>query len=155
LDPKVRELDQAVTEQVLQTPAALRLKTHPGVGAVAVGKPERFEHRRKLTSYCGLIRSEDSSGQRRRLGAITKQGNSFVRFLLVEAACTAASRGRGDAQLARSYARLSIRHGQAKAKLAVARRLAIRLWLMWRKQMNYTEFMRPAGMQAGPRNPVV
>lgn len=122
---------------------------------LAVGKPERFEHRRKLTSYCGLIRSEDSSGQRRRLGAITKQGNSFVRFLLVEAACTAASRGRGDAQLARSYARLSIRHGQAKAKLAVARRLAIRLWLMWRKQMNYTEFMRPAGMQAGPRNPVV
>ena len=62
----------------------------------AGGEAQRF--------YVGLIPSEDSSGQRRRLGAITKQGSSFLRFLLVQAAASAV---KGDAEWARAYKRLA------------------------------------------------
>jgi transposase len=67
--------------------------THPGVGPLTalafvliVGKAERFQCGKQLASYLGLVPLEKSSGNRRRLGPITKQGSSMVRFLLVEAA---------------------------------------------------------------------
>jgi transposase len=47
---------------------------------------ERFQCAKQIASYVGLVPSEESSGDRRRLGHITKQGNSLLRFLLVEAA---------------------------------------------------------------------
>jgi transposase len=162
LEPVIAPLDTAVELVSQRYPEAERLRTHPGVGAITalafvlyLGTPDRFSNGRQVGSYFGLIPSEESSGRhRQRLGKITKQGNSFVRFLLVQAAQTAA-RKHGDAELARRCARLTSKHGHAKAKVAVARRLAIRLWLMWRKQLSYTEFMRPARMQARPSSPVV
>src|SRR5215472_12164640 len=70
-----------------------RLITHPGVGPLTalafvliIGKAERFQCGKQIGSYLGLVPLEDSSGERRRLGHITKQGNSLLRFLLVEAA---------------------------------------------------------------------
>ena len=67
--------------------------THPGVGALTalafvlvIGKTERFQCGKQIASYLGLVPLEESSGERRRLGHITKQGNSLLRFLLVEAA---------------------------------------------------------------------
>ena len=74
-------------------PEVRRLMTHPGVGALTalafmliIGTPERFGCGKQVTSYLGLVPSEKSSGNRRRLGHITKQGSSMLRFLLVEAA---------------------------------------------------------------------
>jgi transposase len=71
--------------------------THPGVGALTalacvliIGRAERFQCGKQIGSYLGLVPLEDSSGHRRRLGHITKQGNSILRFLLVEAAQVAA-----------------------------------------------------------------
>ncbi len=71
--------------------------THPGVGPVTalamvltLGPVERFESGKQVSSYFGLIPSEDSSGGKQRLGRISKQGSSFLRFLLVEAGQTAA-----------------------------------------------------------------
>src|SRR6266851_1091647 len=67
--------------------------THPGVGPLTalafvliIGKAERFQCGKQIASYLGLVPLEKSSGNRRRLGHITKQGSSMVRFLLVEAA---------------------------------------------------------------------
>ena len=67
--------------------------THPGVGALTalayrliIGTPERFSRGRQIGTYVGMVPSEDSSGGRQRLGHISKQGNSLLRFLLVEAA---------------------------------------------------------------------
>lgn len=67
--------------------------THPGVGPLTalafvliIGTPERFHCGKQTGSYVGLIPSEDSSAGRQRLGHISKQGNSLLRFLLVEAA---------------------------------------------------------------------
>ncbi|MGD0414690.1 MAG: IS110 family transposase [Terriglobales bacterium] len=66
---------------------------HPTNGPVyrhhadsVTGKTDSTECGKQIASYLGLVPSEESSGQRRRLGHITKQGNSLLRFLLVEAA---------------------------------------------------------------------
>jgi transposase len=53
---------------------------------LVIGDPARFPNSKKLTSYLGLIPSEDSSGGKQRLGHISKQGNAMLRGLLVEAA---------------------------------------------------------------------
>ena len=72
---------------------ARRLMTHPGVGALTalvfelvIGTPQRFPCGKQIASYVGLVPAEESSGERRRLGHISKQGNVLLRFLLVEAA---------------------------------------------------------------------
>jgi Transposase IS116/IS110/IS902 family len=51
-----------------------------------IGEVERFQCGKQIASYLGLVPLEDSSGKRRRLGHITKQGSSMLRFLLVQAA---------------------------------------------------------------------
>src|SRR5260370_919642 len=106
LQARITELSQAVEEQAGQNERAQLLQTHPGVGPITalafvlvIGEVSRFERSRKLTSYLGLIPSEDSSGKRRRLGAISKQGNTLLRTLLVEAGQSAA---RCDPELRRA-----------------------------------------------------
>src|SRR5207245_11736583 len=93
-----------------------------------------FQCGKQVASYLGLVPLEKSSGKRRRLGHITKQGSSIVRFLLVEAAQAAV---RGDPQWRSKYLRLLMRRGRKTAKVAMARRLAIRLYWMWRERQDY------------------
>jgi transposase len=58
-----------------------------------IGKADRFQCGKQIASYLGLVPLQDSSGNRRRLGHITKQGNALLRFLLVEAAQVTARNG--------------------------------------------------------------
>ncbi len=152
----IKELDQRIAEEVARRPEAQRLMTHPGVGpqtalatVLVLGPVERFPDDRHLTSYLGLIPEEDSSAGRQRFGHLTKQGNRLMRFLLVEAAQTAS---RTDPRLERAYRRLVFRKGAPIAKVAVARKLAIRLYIMLRDGIDYEEFCRrgPAPSGAGP-----
>ena len=117
---------------------------------LTLGPAERFRDGRKVGSYFGLIPSEYSSGGRQRLGHISKQGSSFVRFLLVEAGQSAA---RKDAELGRFYRRLGARKHRALAKVAVARKLAVRLYLMLREDWTYAQLCR-AVVQASPSHSV-
>lgn len=113
-----------------------------------LGLVERFPDGRHVTRYVGLIPQEESSGSRQRFGHLTKQGNPSadgLRFLLVEAAQTAS---RFDPSLRRTYRRLAFRKGAASAKVAVARKLLIRLFIMLRDGIDYTEFVR-RGSHAG------
>jgi transposase len=149
LDDQVRELDRAVEEAGRERPEVALLRTHPGVGMVVglafvltVGPVERFPNRRKLVSYLGLNPRENSSGGRQRLGSISKQGNTMMRWLLVEAAQTAA---RLDPQLRRSYQRLKNKRVSGVAKVAIARRLAIRLYWMLRTRHNYAQLVHMSG----------
>jgi len=98
-----------------------------------------------VASYLGLIPAEDSSGGRQRLGHLTKQGNALLRGLLVEAAHSAAQR---ETQLGRCYRRLAMKKNRAIAAVAVARKLAVRLWLMWIRGLDY-EQLRESGSHAG------
>jgi transposase len=93
LHPTIRELTTAVEQEAGKRPEVLRLMTHPGVGPLTalayvliIGTPERFQGGKQLGSYVGMTPSEDSSAAKQRLGHISKQGNSLLRFLLVEAA---------------------------------------------------------------------
>jgi transposase len=152
LDAWVKELDHRIEQEVARREDAQRLMTHPGVGpltalgaVLVLGPVERFPDAKHVTSYVGLIPREDSSGGRQRFGHLTKQGNRLLRFLLVEAAQIAS---RYDAGLGRVYRRLAFRKGVASAKVAVARKLAIRLYIMLRDQIDYAEFCR-RGSHAG------
>ena len=93
-------------------------------------------------SYLGLNPQEHSSGGKQRLGAISKQGNPMMRSLLVEAGHTAA---RFDPQLKRMYQRLKFRRGAAVAKVAIARKLAVRMYWMLRSTADYAQLVRMRG----------
>ncbi len=149
LDGSLQQFDQAVQEQAAQSEAAVQLMTHPGVGPVTslafvlvVGPVTRFQRSKQLVSYLGLNPQEHSSGGRQRLGAISKQGNPMLRGLLVEAGHTAA---RMDAELRQDYQRLRLRRGGSVAKVAIARKLAVRMYWMLRRQVDYTQLVRTQG----------
>lgn len=146
LDGSITSLDGAVNQEALARPAVRRLMTHPGVGpvtalafALTLGPAERFSRGKKVASYFGLIPKEHSSGGKQRLGHISKQGSSFVRGLLVEAAQSAV---RHEPQMRREYQRLSQRRCRALAKVAIARKLAVRLYWMLRGGMDYAQLLQ-------------
>ncbi len=95
-------------------------------------------------SYVRMIPSEYSSGGRQRLGGLSKQGHPLLRFLWCEAAMHAVRR---DPELQRFYRRKLIQKGLGKARVAVARKLGIRLWIMLRDQIDYNEFCRRGQMR--------
>jgi transposase len=155
LDHSVAELDVAAEREAKQDAVACLLRTHPGVGPITslaysltLGRIERFAHSRQVVSYLGLNPAEHSSGGRQRLGRISKQGNGMLRSLLVEAGQSAA---RSVPELRRAYQRLKQRKHSAVAKVMVARKLAVRLYWMWKQQQPYTA----ARMQGSPSHPVV
>src|SRR5206468_3556973 len=99
----------------------------------------RFGCGKQVASYLGLVPLEDSSGDRRRLGHITKQGSSMMRFLLVEAAQTTV---RSLPEWRGKYFHLMQRRGRSTAKVAMARTLAIRLYWMWRQRGEYEQLQK-------------
>jgi transposase len=156
LQATIQELDLAVKQEAQSSAAALRLMQQPGVGPVTalafvltIGPVERFRKSKQVVSYLGLNPSEHSSGGHQRLGSISKQGNSMMRWLLNEAAQTAA---RYDEDLRRDYQRLKFRRGAAVAKIAIARKLAVRLY--W-KLREAAQPVPPAGMQGSPACPLM
>ena len=146
LTEQIDRLDKRVAAEADGRPHAALLMTHPGVGPVTalatevfLGDPSRFADGKALASYVGMIPSEYSSGARQRLGALSKQGNPLLRFLWCEAAITATRR---DSALGRFYTRKLRQKGVGKARVAVARKLGIRLWIMLRDRIDYEEFCR-------------
>jgi len=116
--------------------------THPGVGPLTalafvliIGTWERFPRDKQIGSYIGLVPSEDSSADHQRLGHISKQGNALLRFLLVEAA-QAATRCNPDWR--RRYFHLAMRRQKNIARVAMGRRMAVRLYWMWRNGCEYS-----------------
>ena len=132
LTPTISELRQPIEREVENYPAAQRRMTHPGVGALTalayvliIGEVERFECGKQIPAYLGLVPVDDCSGERRRLGPISKQGSGLMRFFLVEAAQVTV---RSDAEWRSKFFHLAMRRGRKIAKVAMARRLAVRLY---------------------------
>jgi len=152
LNPTIAELTQAIEQEVEKCPEAKRLRTHPGVGPLTalafvliIGKAERFHCGKQVASYLGLVPLEASNGNRRRLGHITKQGSSMLRFLLVEAAQVTV---RSVPEWHSKYFHLMMRRGRKTAKVAMARRLAVRLYWMMRQGWDYQQWNK-FGSHAG------
>src|ERR1700719_270745 len=146
LTPTIAELSQAIEHEVEKRPAAERLRTHPGVGSLSalafvliIGEVNRFRCGKQVAGYLGLVPLEESSGNRRRLGHITKQGSSMMRFLLVEAAQVTV---RSVPEWRSKYLHLMMRRGRKTAKVAMARRLAVHLFWMMRKEWDYPQWIK-------------
>jgi transposase len=156
LTPTIAELSAAIEREVERCPVAQRLQTHPGVGPLTalafmliIGQAERFQCGKQIACYLGLVPLEDSSGQRRRLGHITKQGNSLLRFLLVEAAQVTV---RSVPEWRSKYCHMALRRGRKIAKVAMARRLAVRLYWMIRKGWSYEQLSKFGSHAGQPGN---
>ncbi len=156
LNPTIAELSQAVEQEVERSPEAQRLATHPGVGPLTalafvliIGKAERFQCGKQVASYLGLVPAEESSGNQRRLGHITKQGSSMLRFLLVEAAQVTV---RSLPEWRSQYFHLMMRRGRKIAKVAMARRLAVRLYWMMRQGSEYQRSSKFGSYAGQPGN---
>jgi len=156
LNQQIGKLDQAVQQAAEEHPQAKLLMTQPGVGpntalafVLTIGDVSRFPRGKQVASYLGLIPREESSGGRQKLGAITKQGNQLVRSLLVEAAQIAV---RFDPGLRKQYRHRCHQKPKGVAKVATARKLAVRLYWMLRTQKPYPEIVR---IESSPRVPLV
>jgi transposase len=142
MNPTIEELTAAAEQEARKRPEVVRLMTHPGVGPLTalayvliIGTPARFHCGKQVGTYVGMIPSEDSSAGKQRLGHISKQGNSLLRFLLVEAAQAAA---RINPDWRRRYVHLAMRRHKSIAKVAMGRKLAVRLYWMWRNGCAYS-----------------
>jgi transposase len=143
MNPKIDELTAAVEQEAKKRPEVLRLMTHPGVGPITalayvliIGTPARFPRGKQIGTYVGMIPCEESSAHKQRLGHISKQGSSLLRFLLAEAAQAAA---RIHPDWRRRYIHLAMRRHKNIAKVAMGRRLAVQLYWMWRNGCEYSQ----------------
>jgi len=146
LHARIQQLSLAVEQAAQQRPEVQRLMSHPGVGPITalafvliLGVPDRFRCGKQVGSYLGLIPSEASSGGRQRLGHISKQGNPLLRFLLIESAHAMV---RYEPQWRRRFLHLAMRRGRGIAKVAMARKLAVRLYWMWRQGWDYPQLAK-------------
>jgi transposase len=156
LDQQIEPLDMAVKAEAQRDKMALLLQSQPGVGPITalayvltMGDVRRFPRGKQVASYLGLIPREHSSGGRQHLGAISKQGNRMLRMLLVEAATTAV---RLDPEFKKEYLHRCHQKPKAVAKVAAARKLAVRLYWMLRTNKPYPEVVR---IESSPRVPLV
>src|SRR6266700_1880156 len=156
LDQQIEPLDQAVKAEAQRDKMALLLQTQPGVGAITalayvltMGDVSRFPRGKQVASYLGLIPREHSSGGRQKLGAITKQGNRMLRMFPVGAA-----EAGGPSRPGFSWGEPERwpQKAEAVAKVAAARKLAVRLYWMLRTQRPYPEIVR---IESSPRVPLV
>jgi transposase len=156
MDQQIAVLDQAVKKAAEENERARLLMTQPGVGPITslafiltLGDVTRFRRGKQVASYLGLIPREYSSGGKQRLGGISKQGNRFMRMLLVEAAQAAV---RHDPGFRSEYLHRCHHKPKAVAKVAAARKLAIRLYWMLRTNTPYPEVVR---IESSSRVPLV
>ena len=155
LDQQIGRLDQAVVEAAEQHSQARLLMTQPGVGpntalafVLTIGDASRFRRGKQVASYLGLIPRETSSGGRQKLGAISKQGNRLLRSLLVEATHNVV---RSDPGFRKHYLHHCHQKPKAVVKVAVARKLAVRLYWMLRTRVGYPEIVRIESSSRVPR----
>jgi transposase len=153
LNARIKSVDAWLDQKAKRDERVMRLQTHPGIGLLtslalvhALEPVSRFDGGRKVAAYVGLDPMEYSSGDKQRFGSISKGGSRLLRYLLVEAAQITVRRDEG---LKSFYLRLLRRRGAQKAKVAAARKLLIRGYILLRDGIDYAEFLR-RGVEARP-----
>lgn len=146
VNQRIAKVEAALQQLAAQDAEVTLLQTHPGIGLLTslalrytLMPVSRFATTRRVTAYVGLDCIEEQSAERRRMGGISKAGSRLLRYLLNEAGQSAC---RKDPELKRFYQRLLRRRDRPKAKVAVARKLLVRSFIMLRDQIDYAEFVR-------------
>jgi transposase len=140
LDGKIKAAEKLIREEFRRDEICRLLETLPGVGKILavtiryeIDDIGRFLSAQKLCSYAGLVPSTYSSGGKTYQGKITKQGNRWLRWAMIEAAQQA---GRRDPWLAEVYERIA-KKGKKKARVAVARKLLEVVYRIWKEKRPY------------------
>jgi transposase len=151
---RLREVELRLGALERQNPLALRLRSVPGIGPITatalagfVGDLRRFRSSRRFASYLGLTPNEHSSGSKRRLGAISKRGDGYLRMLLIHGAralLAAAPKQKSPDRLRTWALRLSDRVGHNKATVALANKLARYAWAVATREENFAIEKRAA-----------
>lgn len=141
---RMRDYDREIKRLAAADPVCRRLMTVPGVGPItafafraSVDRPERFARSAEVPALFGLVPRIDQSGEQDRTGAISKAGDAMMRSLLFEAANALLTRTRKSFALKRWAMKVAKRRGMNRARVALARRLAVILHRMW---LDGTEF---------------
>lgn len=156
LTDKVKRVEQELAKLATEDNQVRLVRTHPGIGLLTglalvhtLRPVSRFSNSRKVAAYVGLEPREFASDVKQRWGGISKAGSPLLRFLLVEATHHAV---RGDQELKNTYQHLSARRGKAKAKVAVARKLLVRAYILLRDEIDYATYLRRTVAAGRPGN---
>jgi transposase len=141
LEKKKGDTTETIEKIAADDPAVRLVMTMPGMGhynatsyVAEVGDVRRFDHMDKVASFAGLVPKIHQSGERTKLGHITKRGSTHLRHVMVQAANVAVQH---DKTLGKMYKRLAPRMGHQKAIVAVARRMVTLLYVMIKNNINY------------------
>ncbi|MGB0849310.1 MAG: IS110 family transposase [Thiolinea sp.] len=151
MEANIQTIEKQLALFTRKNPNVQRLRTVPGIGLLtstamvaSIGKPDYFQGGRQLSSWLGITPRENSSGNRRHLGGITKQGNTYLRTLLIHGARTvltfakkAIKAGKPLNRLQHWAINLEKRVGHNKAAVAIANKLARIAWACWKNEANY------------------
>jgi transposase len=149
INEQIEAADRRITALSKNDPEVALLTTAPSIGPITssavvatVDDITRFKSAHQFEAFLGLVPSERSSGEKRRIGKITKAGNSRVRYLLIEAAWRIMRSKNDETAALREWALLiAARRGKRVAVVALARRLAGILYAMWRDKSPYNGSM--------------
>lgn len=147
LDSEISTLTKKLSAQAKQDRCEKIYRSIPGIGPIAsrilsteLGDMSQFANEKSLFSYTGLTPMEFSSGENRRLGHISRQGNSRLRAVLIECAWVAV---RKDPDLHNALLRIATRAGKKRAIVAIARKLIGRARALFREgklyELNFTQ----------------
>jgi transposase len=142
LSREIAAIDARLAEEVDKDARATLLMTPPGIGPITalavvhtLGDVRRFRRKEEVVAFVGLDPLEKSSGQKKRIGQISKHGSRLVRHLLGQAAQACR-----DQRIKAFYLQVSRRRGRPKAKVAAARKLLINCYVMLRDDISYEKF---------------
>ncbi len=160
LNTQMLAVEKSISDIVAEDPVVQRLCTAPGIGPVTavafvstLDLVQRFDSAHKVQAYIGLVPSEFSSGERQHRGAITKTGNTRLRWLLVEATWSVMRSRKSHTEELRLWAlAIAARRGPRIAIVALGRTLAGVLFAMWRDGTAFGE-KRVGGCDAASSPP--
>jgi len=158
INPELASAEAKLSELCETEPVVKLLMTAPGVGPIiaacfvsVIDDAKRFRSPHHVESYLGLVPSEDSSGGKRRLGAITKKGNPYLRSLLIEGSWGILRLSDHKEPLRVWAEAVAARRCRKVAVTALARRLVGVLWAMWRDSKSYDPKLLAAASSRGTR----
>ncbi len=137
-DEKIKRYDKEIDTIAEQNPACKNIMSIPGVGAktatavyAAIGSGYAFKNGRQFAAWCGLVPRQSSSGDKVRLGGITKRGNMYLRKLLVHGARASFNQAsKKDTPVARWACRKQARSSTNRTVVALANKNARVIWVM-------------------------
>lgn len=155
LDRQITKIEAELEKAAEGDKQVMLLRTHSGIGlltamalAHTLGDVSRFRRKEEAVAFVGLDPLEHSSGERKRIGHISKRGSRLLRCLLGQASQTTR-----DRRIRQFYSQVSRRRGRPIAKVAAARKLLINCFVMLRDGISYQEFTRrgEVGLCVGTR----